>query len=99
MRDVLRNVAVIGTMVSTVSKIPKIFFARAFQFFCDKNAGRTAIFWTEKREGKKTYCGGGRANWGANPFGVVDRILAILNRKIDKNEKSQEYNFSRNINS
>ena len=37
--------------------------------------------------------------WGENPFGVVDRILAILNRKIEKDEKTQEYNFSRNINS
>ena len=34
--------------------------------------------------------------WGENPFGVVDRILAILNRKIEKDEKIQEYNFSRN---
>ena len=83
-------------MVSTVSKIPKM-LARAFQLICDKNAGRTANFETEKREGEKTYRGCGRANKGANPFGMVDRIMAILKCNIDKNGKSQEYNFSKNI--
>ena len=35
--------------------------------------------------------------WGENPLGVVDRIFAILKSKIEKDEKIQEYNFSRNI--
>ena len=35
--------------------------------------------------------------WGENPFGVVDRIFAILNGKIEKDEKIQEYNITRNI--
>ena len=51
-----------------------------------------------KKKGKNIWCGW-LGYWGENPFGVVDRIFAILNCKIEKDEKIQEYNFSRNINS
>ena len=56
------------------------------------------LFSRLKKEGKNILWGW-VGYWGENPFGVVDRILAILNRKIEKDEKTQEYNFSRNINS